>query len=551
MKINAKEAGTSLLITPEGMRELGIKGLERVTNMASPTVWEPGERPENPPIRRKLKFYESLPGGYLRIPKTVVSKLPKEWEWDIEPGDAERIPLSLRPIPLLPHTLDPLQMEILQKVRDHRSGGGVIHAAMGAGKSWMLMALVLGHPLLRPCAISGKGDKDTRQLIEKLRAFHLAHPERAEPVMLSGLGRSLSKKDHKILAENQGIIVCTHAGLKNLPVHTKLLILDEGHAACTAKRLEAIWKISGLKKTYALSGTVGLRGDGGDEALAMLAGPEIISKGHQEFEATGRVAPAWINAYLFWGKAMYAVNPFMPDQSPQEGYSLHATWVENHRGRHQFVADLIHWLPKENRKLIFVPHILHAVRLAKAIEEKNRSDAKNLSESERSLLKPVIFHAKADKGEKFYMSPQEREEKLRALEEGKIHVAISTDFLSTGFDTNMIDDIIDAGGQKAIIRNIQQSGRGIRPRIREDGSAKILQIHTILDKTHPLLHKLGERRYAAICAYYGHTEGASKPDREGGCRRFSSPPWLGGDKPHQDQEDPPESQWDPASFKRQ
>jgi superfamily II DNA or RNA helicase len=524
IKVTAFERGLFLELDGEGLYQLGQPGIEKIINASTLTVAEPSENPNSPPTFTKMELWR-MKGNHLQFPKTIVSKLPQNWEWNIVEGESgEHIKMTLRPTERFPIALDTHQKEILQSVRD-KGTSGLIEAAMGAGKSWLLLSLVLGHPLLRPAAISGKGQKDTKQLLEKLKALNESHPEFAEKIIISGMGRSLGKRDLKILEGGEGIIVCTHAGLQNLPPNTKLLVLDEAHAASTPKRIQKILDLPSLVKAFGLTGTAGLRGDGGDELFNTLIGPTLVSLGHEHFEASGRVAPAQINGYHFYGKGIYAENPFLPNQTPQEGYSLHSTWIENHRGRHEFVADLILSLPHDETKVIFVPHIIHANRIAKALEAKIHQQLGDLTYDERENYKPVIFHAKADKKDKLYMSKEERERRVSLLEQGKIKVAISTDFLSTGFDTNMIDHIIDASGQKAIIGNIQRTGRGIRPRIKEDGSTKINQIHTILDKTHPILHKLGEKKFGALCAYYNHHEGIPS-NRPGGVSRFVDAPWI-------------------------
>jgi superfamily II DNA or RNA helicase len=522
---NLLQKGIYLSLNPETIYKLGEAAINRITEATSIWVTEPAENPNSPPIPVEIKLW-SMEEGSLKFPSACLDRIKlKGWEWDIKEDPETKLRLCLDPIKRFPITLDPHQLEILQEVREcNRSG--LIEAAMGAGKSWILLALVLGNRLLRPAAISGKGQKDTKQLLEKLSKLFEENPEFREPIMLSGLGRSLSKKDRAILEQDEGIIVCTHAGLQNLPENTRLLVLDEAHAASTPKRVSKVTKLPNLKRVYGLTGTAGLRGDGGDELLESLIGKKIISKGHEHFESTGRVAPAQINAYHFNGRGIYSENPYRPSETPQEGYSLHSTWVENHRGRHEFVADLILSLPHNETKVIFVPHIVHAVRLCKAIEKKVQEKSGDLNISEKENYKPIIFHAKADKKDRYFMSKEERDSRVSMLEKGIVKVAVSTDFLSTGFDTNMIDHIIDASGKKAIIVNIQRSGRGIRPRTKEDGSIKINQIHTILDKTHPILHKLGEKKFSALCAYYNHKEGFANPEREGGVSRFVDPPWI-------------------------
>lgn len=524
-KVRITQEGIYISICPESLYSLGATAVNSITEAASIWVTEPGENPNSPPVPVEIKLW-TMEDNYLKFPKACLDRIKtKGWEWDLIEDAETKVRLCLDPCSRFPITLDPHQLEILETVRQ-TNGNGLIEAAMGAGKSWILLALVLGNRLLRPAAISGKGQKDTKQLLEKLRNLFLDNPEFEEPIMLSGLGRTLSKKDKEVLEGDEGIIVCTHAGLQNLPKNTRLLVLDEAHAASTPRRVEKVKRLPNLKRVYGLTGTAGLRGDGGDELLESLIGKKIISKGHEHFESTGRVAPAQINAYHFTGKGIYAENPYRPSETPQEGYSLHSTWVENHKGRHNFVADLILSLPHGETKVIFVPHIVHAMRICKAIDKKIYEKSGDLNLTEKENFKPIIFHAKADKKDRHFMSKEEREKRVLMLEKGIVKVAVSTDFLSTGFDTNMIDHIIDASGQKAIIGNIQRSGRGIRPRTKDDGTFKINQIHTILDKTHPILHKLGEKKFSALCAYYNHKEGFPNPDREGGVKRLTDPPWI-------------------------
>jgi superfamily II DNA or RNA helicase len=547
-----KENGLFYEVNSQTLVDIGQKGIWPIVNASTIRVMEPGETPQDPPRPIEIPLW-SMDKGILRFPKGVAKTLQTELEIEKSPL-GENIPLCLKPTERFPIQLEETQKEILKTIRE-KNQSGIIEAAMGAGKSWILLALVLGHPLLRPAAISGKGEKDTKQLLEKIRKLYADHPQYAEPIILSGLGRSLSKKDKALLSEGEGIIVCTHAGLQNLPPNTQLLILDEVHAAATPKRIGKILALKSLKKAFGLTGTAGLRGDGGDKLLETLIGETLCKKTHAAFEATGRVAPAKIQAYHFHGRGIYAENPFIPDQMPLQGYSLHATWIENHRGRHEFTADLLLHLPHNETKVVFVPHILHAVRIMQAVEKKLHENYGDYTPEERENLKPVIFHANANKTDKFHMSKEERERRVKALEEGKIKLAISTDFLATGFDTNMIDHIIDASGQKAIINNIQRSGRGIRPRTLPNGSPKVNQIHTILDKTHPVLHKIGEKRFAALCAYYNHQEGIPNSERLGGAFRYQEPPWVPqqdratklGISPHTQT---PESSFDPWRFRK-
>jgi hypothetical protein len=242
---------------------------------------------------------------------------------------------------------------------------------------------------------------------------------------------------------------------------------------------------------------------------------------------TGRVAPTLIKAYHFLGRGIYAHNPYDPTQTPQEGYSFYATWIENHEGRHNFAADLILSLPHDQTKLLFVPHVLHAVRIQNALKKKLNERLGDMTKEEFENFTPHIVHSGKNEKSRFQMTDAEREDIVEGLMAGRYKTVFSTDFLSTGFDTNQIDHVIDASGEKAIIKNLQRSGRGTRPRTNPDGSPKINNVHIILDKTHTALHKLGENKLSMILDYYGHSEfGPKDPSRLGGFLRYKEAPWI-------------------------
>jgi superfamily II DNA or RNA helicase len=481
----------------------------------SPEPNAPAETFETPIWRIKNKeFY---------LPKAVLSELP-EYQFEYTEASPHKKKLSLKGLEILP-PLDPIQLEILNTIKE-KNKNGMIQSAMGSGKSWLLIALLLGYPTLRPAVVSGKGKKDTKQLLEKLKELFKTNPDYAEKIMVSGLGRKLSKSDKEVLSADEGIIVCTHAGLQNIPENTQLLLLDEVHTAASRARISKILRLKEVQKIHGLSATINLRRDGGDQLLHALIGEVLIKKEHKEIEASGRVSAMQIYGYHFIGKGIYSVNPHVPEQEPPGGYSIHNQWVENHPGRHNFIADLILSLSHQETKMIFVPHIQHGLHLASALERKLFGKGDDISKEERRNYNPVIIHSKADKNDKHYLSEEEREARIQGLIDGTIKCVITTDALSTGFDTNIVDHIVDASGQMASITNIQRSGRSIRQRIKPDGSPKIAELHIVLDKTHFMLHKTGEKKFKAICEYYGHKENVIDSNRLGGVVRHIYPPWI-------------------------
>lgn len=531
-EILAQERGIYLVLTPNELAKIGEKQIQRLKKTATPTILITEDFTEKGESVGIELFEESseglkLPKGYREKYEKIVPNLK------IERGtQGEALPVLREVADMLPLTikeggenfkLDPGQRQILEEVFSRREGG-LIQAAMGSGKALMTCALVFGLPTLRPVAVSGKGTRDVMQLFDWLKAFGKKNPEWAEEVILSGCGKTPTKKQLKKLEEGEGIFLCTHAGLQNLPENVQLLVMDEAHASGTPKRIAQLFQRPNLKRIYGLSGTLNLRSDGGDKLLQAVCGPIFSSADHEKFEATKRVAPTEIHVYNFFGTGEYLPNPLVATEEPEEGFGIQQTWVENHRGRHQFLAELALHLPQNEVKVIFTPHILHAVRIQKAILHEAKRQGIILEDG----CDPILLHAnttKEGKNKAFYMSKEEQNARVKLLKHGILKLVVCTDFLSTGVDTNMIDHIIDASGQKAIIMSIQRSGRGTRPRINPDGSEKINKIHIVLDRTRKLLRILGEQKILALREYYGHMPGTARKERLGGYFLHEQPPW--------------------------
>lgn len=531
-EILAQENGIYLILTEHELKKIPENKIKQLKKKATPTIIlteDFTEKGESVGIElfqeteTELKLPKGLQEEYLKILPNLKINRGKQ-------GEALSVLREVKDILSLSTkvkgdtlTLDPGQLDILEEIFQRRNGG-LIEAAMGSGKAMLVCVLVFGLPTLRPVAVSGKGAKDVQQLKDWLTNFGEKNPEWKEEVILSGCGRVPTKKQKKILEKGEGIFLCTHAGLQNLPEDVQLLIMDEAHASGTPKRIAQIFKRPELKRVYGLSGTFNLRSDGGDKLLKAISGPIFSTGVHEKFEATKRVAPTEIHVYNFYGNGEYLHNPHAPSEEPEEGYGLQQTWVENHRGRHQFAAELGLYLPQQETKIIFTPHISHAAKIQEAIFHEAKLKGIEFEDG----CEPILLHAntnKNSKNKKFYMSKEEQNAKVKLLKHGILKFVICTDFLSTGVDTNMIDHVIDASGQKALITSIQRSGRGTRPRINSDGSEKINKVHIILDRTKQLLRILGEQKILALREYYGHMPGVIQKDRKGGYFLHQQPPW--------------------------
>jgi len=523
-EVIAKETGIYLKISKDELLKLPAKKRSRLEKAATVRLVVTSKETEESENVDVTLYHQDQKGNFF-LPKGVQAKYLKIYPTlKIERGtDGETSPFLQDVEKYLPHKLDIHQEECLNEIKARRDGG-LLNLPMGAGKAMLVCALVYGLPFLRPAAISGRGTKDVRNLVTWLKKIGAAHPEIQEPIYQSGAGKTLGKRAKKALNDGEGIFVCTHSGLQNLPENTALLVLDEAHECSTPLRIAKIFDRENIRRIYGLSATLQMRKDGGDNLLEAICGPVFLKKAHHEFEEIGRVAPTELHAYRFYGTGDYAHNPSNPTEEPPEGYSMHNTWIENHQGRHLFLADLLLNLPQDETKLLFTPHILHAIHIKTAFEKRAQEFGVKITPENEPIL-AYSENSKSRIPKKYRVPPREIRAYVRMLEKGLVHNVLSTDFLAVGFDTNQIDHIIDASGQGAFIKNIQRSGRGTRTRILPNGESKINRVHVVIDHTVTSLRITGERKMQHLRNYYGHGQFTTPSKRKGGYFLHRNTPW--------------------------
>lgn len=530
-----------------------------------------GSPPEFIPIelmRHAARGEVRLPqGGYLKYTELLRENCIESirgWK-----SEATTMPINMAAARAHDPVPQDFQIEILEAcsngIKESGLSSGIIEAGMGGGKTLLGAALIFGLRDLRPAVICGWREKDTQQIYANLNDYLRANPMYHEQVILHlpTSGASLKEKQRAILEDGHGIMVCTQAGLQQAPLNAKLLIIDEYHNMATIKGIAKINRLRLLERCYCLSGTVGLRSDGGDKIMQLVTGPVLIRKKHAEIEKTGRVTPVNVNGYYFVsrgksslknGFGRYYHDPARPERSPNGRDEEHAL-IENHSGRSRFICDLTRWLPKKEVKVIFTPHVQHAALLERFM----RYECKGYD--------PVLIHSQDDSTKPNYLPKEEKIRRREALMRGEIELAICTDVLSTGVNTNVIDHTIDTTGKLQLITSIQRSGRSVRPRTKADGSDKVAQIHVIIDRNFeemsewvdgmkPLLDPaedimkeayrlLGDRtegKFKALLKYYGYGPAkvfVTQPDqpgqlelvstsseRRGGGIIYAVPPWI-------------------------
>ena len=414
----------------------------------------------------------------------------------------------------IPILFDPLQREACLQIAQSNTSMR-IEMPMGAAKSlilaWIIFALkmVVGagghkHEALRPLVLAGKNIADTKQLYETLQLVLQANSEWRTPanhLCLQLSGRRLKRTDKLLLQQGNGILVTTHKSLHNIPLNSKCILLDEEHAAATPAVLAKLMRHSQkCLRIYGATATPDMRPDKADRLLRALIGPVLLRQNFRQYEEHGRVAPIHLHIYPFTGMGPYQHDPHKPYRQPW-GSTVYQALVENHHGRHQFVAELLLSLPPNETKVMFIPTITHAQKILAAVQAllQLRINQKAITLENAQSVLPVIIHSQ---GSNQTNSPQNAKQIQKALVadllQGKLKSAIVTDFLATGVDTNQIDHIIDACGQAAKATNIQRSGRAGRPR-----RGKIAKLHIIKDEHQDFFYRITNAKLEAYAHYYG------------------------------------------------
>jgi hypothetical protein len=414
-------------------------------------------------------------------------------------------------------TLEPIQRQACLSIAEANRSMR-IEMPMGAAKSLILAWLIFslrtdqGHQGLRPLILAGKSLTDTRQLYETLRLILQSNPQWQTPanhLCLELSGRGLKQADKLQLQQGNGILVTTHRSLHKIPKATKCILLDEEHAAATPAVLIKLMRHSQkCLRIYGTTATADMRPDKADRILNALIGPVLLRQQYRDYEPSGRLAPIHLHIYPFTGTGPYQHDPNNPFRQPS-GTSPYQTQVENHHGRHRFVAELLLSLPSEETKVMFLPTVRHAQKIHSALKALLRERIKEnfISAQNAAQLLPIILHAQGSNQTKDpKLAHQIQQNLVKRLLAGEIKSAIVTDFLATGVDTDQIDHILDASGQAAKATNIQRSGRAGRPR-----KGKIAKLHVVKDEHPPYLHDLINTKVEAYARYYGFLDEENIP----------------------------------------
>ena len=292
------------------------------------------------------------------------------------------------------------------------SGGGMVEAATGIGKTRIIAALIKSYPE-KKIAVVTKSVSVIRGLHKNLNELLTGHIE--EPV---GICYGKEKAPRRIT-------VCTLGTVDYLdPETVDVLIVDECHTTAGDAMAAQIMMFTKAIR-FGLSGTISNRWDGKDKLLQALYGPIVFSVADEEAERLGRVCP--LEVYFLQVNDGPTLYHGMTDVSRERN----GIWKNQHRNA--LIKDVCDRAPEDQQIIIFVKTVQHLQQLQKLLPGASVCHG-DLNLSDRTDIE-----------EKFVS--------------GEVKRLISTNCLSTGIDPKQLMIVIDASAEKGDSSMPQKRGR--------------------------------------------------------------------------------------------
>lgn len=226
------------------------------------------------------------------------------------------------------------------------SGGGILSAATGFGKTVMASAIIRAFDpdkmKLRgtPLTVFAAPDKDINR--KNWESLTQLLPDREVGLVMSGVRK---------FSEDVQVITLDSLHLLN-PSDIGILIVDEVHTSASATRFESISKVLDAAR-WGVSATPSGRFDGGDRVIEGLFGPVVCQRTYQDAVRLGALVPIKV----YWVKA----------PSPKVGMSYYNKYktrdakiraaIINNPPYSKMVADLILKTPEDKSILCFTQWI--------------------------------------------------------------------------------------------------------------------------------------------------------------------------------------------------
>ena len=330
------------------------------------------------------------------------------------------------------------------------SGGGILSAATGFGKTVMASAIIRAFDpdALRlrgtPTVVFSAPDKDINY--KNWEALKKLLPDREVGLVMSGKRKF-----------SDDVLVITLDSLHLIdPDDVGILIVDEVHTSASATRADSISKFMNAAR-WGVSATPSGRFDGGDRVIEGLFGPVVCRRTYQDAVKLGALVPIEV----YWVKA--------PSPSVGMDYYRHyktrdakiRSAIVNNPPYARLVADIVKRVPESMSVLCFTQWIAQMANI-----HANCQDVEYVHAQTREgvgTIRPV--------------TAKQRKDIYDRMESGEIRKILATHCWKQGVDFPSLDIVVNASGGGSDIVAKQIPGRASRKADGKDRAYVIDFIH--------------------------------------------------------------------------
>jgi len=322
-----------------------------------------------------------------------------------------------------------------------KSGGGIVAAATGFGKSHVIASIIRAYDpgLLRArntptCVVTVK-DKDL--CLQNFKTLTDLFPGHDVGILMSGKTR-----------RSDDIQVVTLDSLHKINMdEVGILIVDEVHEAATASRSDQLAKAVYARR-WGVSATPGGRFDNADLVTEGLVGPVVYQYTYADGVRDGVLVPIEV----LW-LCVPEPGRFADYLRVKDRLAKYRRGVEQHPAQIGMVQEIMRRTPDELQTLCIMQHVeqmntlangLHGVTYVHAV-----TSSANLVAKGNTNLPSV--------------STKERKKTYDDVKSGKIRKVMSTYVYKQGVDFPEMSVMVQAGGGGSAIASAQIPGRGSRP----------------------------------------------------------------------------------------
>jgi len=321
------------------------------------------------------------------------------------------------------------------------SGGGIISAPTGWGKTFLLAAIINAYSHKELCA------RNTPLAVVATPAKDITRKDADDLVTLLpdhdvGLIMSGTKK----FSDDVQVITLNSLHLLN-PEDIGILIIDEVHTSASEKRTETILAARKALK-WGVSATPTGRFDGRDLVTEGLFGPVVYQCTYADGIASGALVPItvyWINV----PEPPMGIDKYLRFKTRAGKYR---NGVDRNDNQNKLIAELLKRIPESYQTMAIMPHLDQLNHLAILIPKV----ATIHGESSQQSLERKNYHNLTS------VSSKERKETYRKMAAGELRKIMCTQIYQEGVNFPQLEIVVNAGGGGSDIVAKQIPGRESR-----------------------------------------------------------------------------------------